>query len=263
MAKLNRALLKNRFRAGQMPCEEDFYDLIDSMVNVEEEGLEKTRETGLKISQITDSGKLMSFYENTTEGNPFWHTEIRKNSNENKSGLHISTPGLDESKSVMSLIGPTADEQSKKASLAVGIGTRKPECELDVHGVIASEGRIGKENEKFPVPTDGNWHDITNEMTGCQAFEIIAGAGGQEDEGRFALLHAIAVNVFNSNPEINETQSYYGGRSSKVEIRWVKGSDKYSFKLQLRVRCAYKSGSFVRYRITKLWYDNLMETTID
>ena len=68
MSKLNRALLKNRFKAGQMPCEEDFIDLIDSMVNMEEEGIEKTRETGLKISQITDSGKLMSFYENSTEG---------------------------------------------------------------------------------------------------------------------------------------------------------------------------------------------------
>ena len=34
-------------------------EVIDSMVNMEEEGIEKTRETGLKISQITDSGKFI------------------------------------------------------------------------------------------------------------------------------------------------------------------------------------------------------------
>jgi len=263
MSKLNRAALKSHFRAGQMPCEEDFIDLIDSMVNVEEEGIEKSRETGLKISQITDSGKLMSFYENSTEGDPLWHAEIRKVSNGNSSGFHLSTPGLDESSSIVTLVGPAPEEQSEDKSFAVGIGTRTPKCELDVHGVIASAGRIGTENEKLKVPTDGKWHDITEELTGCQAFEVIAGTGGQEDEGRYALTHAIAVNVFHKHPRITKTQSYYGGRSSKIDIRWAPGSEKYSFKLQLRVRCAYKGGSFVRYRTTKLWYDNLMETTLD
>lgn len=261
MAKLKRSLLKNRFKAGQLPCEEDFADLIDSMVNVVEEGIEKTRETGLKISQITDSGKLMSFYENSTEGSPLWHSEIRKDVNENRSGLHLSTPGIDESSSVFSLVGPMPD--GEPASIGVGIGTREPECTLDVHGVIASSGRIGKENNNFKVPTDGKWHDITEELSGCQAFEIMAGAGGQEDEGKFALTHAIALNVFHGRPKINVTQSYYGGRSSRIDVRWTAGSEKYKFKLQLRVHCAYKSGSFVRYRLTKLWYDNFMESTLD
>ncbi|MBO7103953.1 hypothetical protein [uncultured Fibrobacter sp.] len=261
MSKLNRSLLKNRFKAGQMPCEEDFIDLIDSMVNVEEEGIEKTRETGLKISQITDSGKLMSFYENSTEGQPLWHAEVRMDTNGNQSAFHLSTPSIDPASSVLSLVGSLPD--SDKESFGVGIGTREPECELDVHGIVASSGRLGKENEKFKVPTDGKWHDITEEMTGCQAFEIMAGAGGQEDEGRFALTHAIALNVFHGHTKIRKTQSYYGGRGSRIDIRWASGSDKYKFKLQLRVHCAYKDGSFVRYRLTKLWYDNFMETTLD
>ncbi|WP_295680061.1 hypothetical protein [uncultured Fibrobacter sp.] len=261
MAKLNRSLLKNRFKAGQMPCEEDFIDLIDSMVNMEEEGIEKTRETGLKISQITDSGKLMSFYENSTEGQPLWQAEMRLDMNAERSGMHLSTPGVDEASSVLSLVGPQPD--SEKKDIAVGIGTREPECELDVHGIIASSGRIGKENEKFKVPTDGKWHDITDEMSGCQAFEIMAGAGGQEDEGRFALTHAIALNVFHGHSKINKTQSYYGGRGSRIDVRWKSGSKKYSFKLQLRVHCAYKDGSYIRYRLTKLWYDNFMVTALD
>ena len=261
MARLSRIALKSIFKAGQLPCEEDFADLIDSTVNVLEEGIEKTRETGLKILQITESGKLMSFYENSTEGNPLWYSEIRKDVSGNRSGLHLSTPGIDESSSVLSLVGPIPEGDPN--SIGVGIGTREPECTLDVNGVIASSGRIGKENDNFKVPTDGKWHDITEELSGCQAFEIMAGAGGQEDEGKFALTHAIAVNVFHGRPKINVTQSYYGGRSSRIDVRWVAGSEKYRFKLQLRVRCAYKNGSFVRYRLTKLWYDNFMESTLD
>lgn len=250
--QLSRNALKSLFRAGQMPCEEDFNDLIDSSVNIEEDGFEKTPENGLKISQLTDSGKLMSFYENVTEGTPLWQVELRKNgAEEDASSLHVSTPSQESSNSVVSLVGSSS-------VTAVGIGTRTPECTLDVNGVISSEGRIGKENDKLKVEADGRWHDITEELNGCEAFEIIAGVGGQENEGRFALTHAIAMNVFHGKPAINKTQSYYGGRGSRIDVRWARGEERYTFKLQLRTHCAYKNGSLIRYRLTKLWFDNMM-----
>lgn len=247
--KKNREKLKSFFREGQMPCEDDFFDLIDSMVNVEDDGFEKTAENGLELSQLTNSGKLMSFYENATEGKPLWQVELRKNVDDaESSNLHVTTPSMDEASCVLTLSG--------KGS--VGIGTRYPESELDVNGTLACNGRMGKENEKLKVVADGKWYDITEQQTGCVAFEVVAGVGGQEEEGRFALTHAIALNVFHGKPSINKTQSYCGGRGARIDIRWVKGSEKYSFKLQLRTRCAYKSGIVVRYRLTKLWFDNMM-----
>lgn len=247
--KLNRQSLKSRFRTGMMPCEEDFQDLIDSSVNVEDDGFEKTAENGLELSQLTDSGKLMSFYENATEGAPLWHVELRKDSSEiEHSYLHVTTPSTNESSSVMTLSGKGA----------VGICTRQPECEMDVNGVVSCKGRIGKENEELKVVADGKWHDITEQLTGCEAFEVIAGIGGQDSEGQFALTHAIALNVFHGRPAIKKTQSYFGGRRSRIDIRWAKGDEKYSYKLQLRTHCAYKSKTMVRYKIMKLWFDNMM-----
>lgn len=247
--QLNRNVLKSRFRAGQMPCEEDFSDLIDSMVNVEDDGFEKTAENGLEVSQLTDSGKLMSFYENATEGKPLWQVELRRNSSElDHSSLHVTSPNLDGASSVLTLSGGGS----------VGIGNRHPESELDVNGTVSCAGRMGKENEKLKVVADGKWYDITEQLNGCEAFEIIAGVGDVDGEGRFALTHAIALNVFHGKPSINKTQSYCGGRGSRIDIRWIKGKEKYSYKLQLRTRCAYKSKVAVRYRITKLWFDNMM-----
>lgn len=251
--QLNRNVLKSRFRAGQMPCEEDFADLIDSMVNVEDDGFEKTAENGLEVSQLTDSGKLMSFYENATEGTPLWQMELRRNcSDVDSSYLHVVAPTMKGASSVLTLsdIG------------AVGVGNRHPESELDVNGTVSCTGRIGKENEKLKVVADGKWYDITEEMTGCVAFEVVAGAGDVDGEGRFALTHAIALNVFHGKPSINKTQSYCGGRGSRIDIRWIKGYEKYTYKLQLRTRCAYKSKVAVRYKMTKLWFDNMMEGSL-
>lgn len=247
---LSRKNLKNRFGAGQMPCEEDFCDMIDSMVNVEDDGFNKTAHDGLKLSQLTESGKLMSFYVNATEGTPLWQMELRKNSDgeENSSNLHVTTPAFEESSSVLTLT----------SAGAVGIGTRHPECEMDVNGVVACSGRIGKENEKLKVPADGEWHDITEQLTGCEAFEVIAGVGGQDGEGRFALTHAVALNVFHGKHTLKKMYSYCGGRRSRIDIRWTKGSEKYTYKLQLRTHCAYADGIFVRYKMTKLWFDNMM-----
>ena len=96
--------------------------------------------------------------------------------------------------------------------------------------------------------------------TTVYAESIVAGVGGNEGDGKFALAHAIAVNTFNKNPSINLTQSYSGGRGSKIDIRWRKGENKYEYTLQMRVRHKFdKTGKIkVRYHITKLWYDTQM-----
>lgn len=61
MEKLDRNALKNKFKKGKMPSEQDFSNLIDSMVNILEEGFDKTSRDGLKISQLMGSGRLLSF----------------------------------------------------------------------------------------------------------------------------------------------------------------------------------------------------------
>ena len=258
--KLSRRELKARFKAGRMPTEEDFMSLIDSVVNSIDEGFEVNEENGLEVKQKKDSGRLASFFANLTEHMPQWHLNLRKNVESAESALNLKTPCMASDESALSIVAPYSGNASKDSGVRVGIGKVKPQCELDVNGVVASKGRIGYENDQFVVVADGNWHDVTDVLTGCHCFEIVAGVGGKEGDGKFALAHAIAVNVFNSHPSVKLTQSYSGGRGANIDIRWRKCDNKYEYTLQMRVRHKYDNDGKikVRYRLTKLWFDTQM-----
>lgn len=263
--RLNRSELKERFKAGCMPTEEDFMSLIDSMVNSVDEGFAVSEENGLEIKQQKDSGRLTSFFSNLAEHIPQWFVDVRKNVEHRQSFMNIRTPDMDSESSAVTLLRQIPEDSSDGTpKTRMGIGKALPRCELDVDGLIASKGRIGCENENYEVVADGKWHNVTDVLTGCQCFEVMAGVGGIEGDGKFALAHAIAVNVFNCHPSVNLTQSYSGGRGSKIDIRWCKGINKYEFTLQMRVRHRYdKDGKIkVRYRLTKLWYDTQMNGSI-
>ena len=61
MALINRQTLKNYFKKGGFATEKHFVDLIDSSLNVVDDGISIQRENGLKINPIGFSTKLISF----------------------------------------------------------------------------------------------------------------------------------------------------------------------------------------------------------
>lgn len=258
MAKTNRKNLKDRFKNGRMPSESDFADLIDSMINALDEGYEKTAEDGLKVTQLMGSGRLMSFYENLAVDRPQWYFQLGARK-EGQTSLHISSPQVNEGQSVVSMHCTNADENNAESqtTVAVGINQKNPDCELDVNGVVAMSGRRGVRGS-LPVPADGQWHNITEELAGCQAFEIMAGVGGQDSEGHYALTHAFAMNVFGGKGSIDYRQAYFSGRCERIELRWQNAETKFAYTLQMRVKCAYKTGVWIRYHITQLWFDTQM-----
>lgn len=97
-------------------------------------------------------------------------------------------------------------------------------------------------------------------MTGCQAWEIVAGVGAKDSEGRYALMHAFALNTFNANSSITYHQSHFGNKCSRIELRWIaEDSDKpFEFKLQMRVGCGYGEEVWIKYHMNQLWLDTLM-----
>lgn len=258
--KLCRNDLKERFKAGRMPTEEDFMSLIDSMVNCMDEGFDVTEENGLEIKQKKDGGRLASFFANLAEHKPQWFIDVRKNTEKNESRLNLRTPNLNPEESAMTVVSMRSEDADIKNKTRVGIGIATPKCALDVNGAIASKGRLGYENDKYDVPADGEWHDVTDVLSGCHCYEIVAGVGGNEGDGKFAIAHAIATNAFNCHPSVKLTHSYSGGRGSRIDIRFCKSKNKYEYTLQLRTHHKYDdSGKIkVRYRLTKLWYDTQM-----
>ena len=69
MAKRNRATLRKFFGKGMLPSENHFHDLIDSTVNIVDQGFNKTEETGLEISSLGSHERLISLSRNDQ---PVW-----------------------------------------------------------------------------------------------------------------------------------------------------------------------------------------------
>ena len=261
MGKLNRKAIKEQFKKGKRPSEEDFSNLIDSMINILDEGFDKTTEDGLKISQLMGKGRLLSFYEDIAVEQPKWYLELDQSSHK----LHVGAPDLAPEKVLTLLI-----ENNAPRALAVGINNTEPRHALHVTGAIASDSRLGGRG-KLKVEADGEWHDITAILTGCRAIEVMAGVGGQED-GKYALTHAVALNTFNGKSSIGyQQQAYYGNRCNRIELQWQSAPevDAFSFKLQMRVACPYckkaekegvnKKPIYIKYYLTDLWTDYFMD----
>lgn len=262
MPAKNRTTLKNYFKRGSLPSEDQFGNLIDSMLNMRDEGFEKTAEQGFKVAQLP-KGKLISFYEDISIESPIWSIKVDLKSEDRR--LHFLNKNNEE------ILTLTSDGK-------VGINQNKADFELDVAGTISSRGRIGEKGAR-KVHANGYWQDITDTLDGCHGFEIMAGVG-KPKSGKYALLHAFALKTFNARGKIVYHQAHYGSRCNRLKLRWKKGPDK-KYTLQLKTRCRYANGDqrdksqkngdksekdvgvYVKYYITELWFDELMEDCLN
>ncbi len=264
MAKKNRETLKNYFKNGSLPSEDAFDDLIDSNLNVIDEGFDKSVEEGLKVSALGDSGKLMSFFKNIPLRNPLWFVKVDSKTDNLLVGNPKNESAFSMHQETLASFAAT-DAACEAEKTKIGINKKMPEWELDVGGVVRAEGRIGISDKE--VPADGKWHNITDALTGCHAFEVMAGVGGPKKEGKYALLHAYALNTYNPKgwffnflnlkKRIKPHQAYYRSISDKLKLRWVGENRRYF--LQLRTNSDYGDDIWIKYYITKLWFDEEMK----
>lgn len=259
MTARNRETLRNYFGEGMLPTKQHFGDLIDSMLNMKDEGFSKSPQNGLEISTPVNRDALMSFYRDQSPRSVIWSMSYGGDSNT----LQLRQ-------------GPAGSERERAPVLAldarsrVGINTGTPRHALEVNGVVASRGRCGA-YEGVPADSllaDGEWKDLTPILGGCQAFEIVAGVG-LPGGGRYALLHAIAMNtynptagwldIFSRKKRIHAQHAWYGRRCDKLELRWEGSSGRgAAYKLRIRSGCAYGEGVRIKATVTQLWFD---ETT--
>lgn len=244
MVRKDRTNLKKLFQEGQLPREGDFALLIDSMVNIIEDGITSTHEDGLRISSRGDEGRLISFFAKDDGNTPEWTIQL---DNSNKI-LSISNRNAG---TVLSL----TDEGD------IGIGSDMPEeSKLDVRGVISMTGRRGiykgaKGDKTGPVTVkaDKQWHKILRHLKGCRAYEIMAGTGA-ENTGRYAMVHAIAMNCFNGRKSkiktINASHRWFWHR---ISFRWTGKADDYD--LEVKSWIDFGPDAVIKCYITELWQD--------
>ena len=253
MAKKNRSTLKRFFSEGALPSADQFGDLIDSSLNTIDEGFDKTPENGFEISLIGDHDRLISFFRNSAAKQASWTISYDKEQDR----LFIRKPDEDvETPPLMTFAGDGK----------VGVQKKDPAHALDVRGMIASHGRLGANPDgQKTVPADGEWHNITAALSGCHAFEVMAGVGSK-GTGKYALMNAVALNTYNPKgllfnflnlkKRIKYHQAYYLARGNRMKLRWY--ADGREYYLQIRSNCDYGDGTQIRYYLTNLWLDEEM-----
>ena len=260
MTSRSRESLKRYFREGALPDEDHFADLIDSMLNMSDEGFRKTVHYGFEVYASQGHDALLSFFRDQEPESPAWQIGLSGASDL----LHVRgrpESGLD----------LTASDEAPTLALdarrRVGVGTATPRVALDVAGVISSDGRRGHvaRSESTPLRADGSWQNLTDELQGCQAFELTAGVGVPRG-GRFALVHAIALNTYNPTlgwlnflnrrRGIRQTNAWYGRRCDRLHLRWEGNSGRNAkYRLQIRSGCDFGPDVVMRAYLTRLWFD--------
>ena len=218
MALLNRQSLINYFKKGSAPSERHFADLIESTVNIVDDGISREGENGFRITPVGRSKRLISFYKNFKQVHPEWSINF---DDQQAGGLSFQ------------------EEQNPpllvlKNGGFVGIGEENPKSKLDVNGVISAKGRVGS-MLVGQVPADGKWQTIIDQIKEPCAYELMVRADGEKGSGRYALAHVIALNTFGgslSNGRINKTSTYYGSFFNRLRFRWT--GNLYNYSLQVK-----------------------------
>ena len=288
MTQANRDTLIKHFQVGSRPTADHFSELIYSTLNIVEDGIYKTKVDGLQVRALPNARGLLSFYRPQSADDADWSLVF----GERESQLVFRAGTAGEGNHSVPLVTLDSARQGSDPPPGapgpfgrVGIGTAapRPDTRLDVDGVVGMRGRIGSAAEvPEAIVANGKYQPITGRLLGCNAFEIMAGVGRPDSEGRFALLHAFAMNVHNPSrwndwfgrkKRIHQQQVWYERGCDRLELSWIGGNGKgQEYRLAIRTRCDYqaetrracrKAGKElapseevrIQVHVTQLWFD--------
>jgi len=269
MSSRNRDTLKKLFEDGAMPSADMFADLIDSMLNMDDEGFSKSDEHGFEITNIGESESLISFFKKSRPSEPLWSIKFNGSNNNLVFGKVIAKDNDLFTKKNALIAKYLLNLNTSNGQAKIGIGLEQPQDTLHVAGNVRSEGRRGivsKANDDDPLPkADGGWHTIAGPFVGCQALEVVARAKNDRTK-RYGMVHAIAMhtispvkkNMFSFlglKNRIRCTHSFYDSFLHKIKLRWQPGKKKGEYLLEIRTNCDYGDGSIIDCHITNLWSD--------
>jgi len=247
MPILGRDGLKTRFKNNIGL--EAYKALIESTVNLKDDGLEKNEQDGLKLTLTGSSKKLLSFYERMKDS-PSWSVGLNM---DNQEGLTINE-------------GAGLSRVFLKSGGNIGVDKTDPNYTVDVAGLVAMEGVVGT-FARGHADADGEWHPILTRQDGCRAFEIIAHIN-DDDGKRFAITHGIILiskGVKGTRRQIKMAQAgskwLWGRFFNKITFRWILNTDDEEgpelYDLMIKSRTHYglvdDKPKRIFYRVKKLW----------
>lgn len=241
MAIRNRNTLIEGFSKGQRPTADDFKNLIDSTVNILDDGFSKDAQSGIKLAPISEQeGTVMTFLQNMTDDmGGKWEFAILNND------MKISH------------VNDTATGQSILLKQNGEIEIGKEGSDVTIKGTLHAEQRSGRTVTKKMI-ANGKWQDLTDYLEGIHALEVVC-VMGKRHTGKHAVLIAHATHCFGAKPRIRKVRSHFGIFGNKLLIRWVKSKNDRACKLQVRSRFMLGNEIIIRGSITSLWDNPLLE----
>jgi len=239
MVQRSRQTLKKSFSKGKRPSEQDFENLIDSSLNILDDGFYKTPEAGIQLAPSAGEKRVvLSVFREPEDPHPVWELSVGESGD-----LKISRYQAENSQPFLTL--------SPEGSIEIG---------GDEHDVILKGNvQISTRQGAFAsgkVPANGEWHDITSPLEGVWALEIVA-VSGKARPLRSAILIAQATHSFGSHTRIKTVQSYQGIYGNKLFLRWKKYG--HTATLQIKSLLGYGRHTYIRYQISSLWNDPMLE----
>ena len=252
MAQHTRSELYKIYKGGFH--DKAFEHLVDSALNIKDDGLGINPEQGLVLTAKGPSKKLASFYQRISDkSTPLW--SISLDTERGVKGLNF-----------------LEGEQSRmfiREGGRVGINTENPNYQLDVNGLISVKGIVGAYASGRAL-ADAKWHTMAKmtNLDGCQAYEIIAHVVDEKDK-RFGLTIATVLMTYGKRGYRTKVVSVESGNKwlfgrfwNKIKFRWIiddlntePGKLKYMCQLKTKGHFGMKDGQpkEVFYRIKRLW----------
>ncbi|MEM6685058.1 MAG: hypothetical protein AAF617_04610 [Bacteroidota bacterium] len=235
---LNRETLAELFKNGMRPSGDSFSNLIHSMVNKLDDGIEKNMNHGLGLSpQGNDAENLLSMFHQVDDTFAAWAVGLTPK--DDGGGLNFKDGLTDKSCLYLNPDGK------------VGINSTTPQYTLDVHGTVGMKAKKGT-YASGEVKADGKWHTVLSNETDCTIFELTACAKGEKGEGKYALLHAFALNPYvGKHGSIRRFQSFFGWKWwRRLQLRWT--GTPFDYNLEIRTVSNYGENAVIYYDVMQL-----------
>lgn len=227
MAKLNRASLKNYFKSGEKPSQLAFSNLIDSTVNILDDGLSTSEDTIFKLTANNDSGTVMSIYKKPTDKNPSWN-------------IYLNTNGeliFRDSKEI--------DRMQLSSEGNINLNGEK----IFLHSENITSGLLKD------CIADGKWKNIISPISGIKMYEIVA-VYKSGNSKNITTIQAIASHCNGRKRSIKLVRPYSFFWQNKLKLKWkvIKDKTENTMKIGLYIKSKYSNkNGIIQYRIRQIW----------
>ncbi len=236
----SREQLKAYFKTGEVPTEEQFAQLIDSMHNLADDGqATATSAAGLRLFPTDASGTLATVFAHAPEADgatPLWRLAL----------------GADGSLNVCGGNGEPVMTIDKNRNISFS-GTLKAARYLS-----AKEGEKElPETIELEIQADGMWHDLPVESAigaspvGCRVYRLSACYNNLRNRS-YSACEVLASHSDGRKRKIRSSCKHVWGWSGHIKVRW-QHPDSGMLYLQMRSKRTSRGSKFIRCRLETVW----------